>query len=89
MPTYTETINNYNTSADSAALIERTISRRKNLTMGYFAVVVFRKGRVRTTLKGPVSRVNSIPDDIIIEYGKVLNKVRRWVADLEADFPVL
>jgi len=91
MPTYTETRSEIVASAANIASIESAINRRKDIGGGYQALIVFsgKSGRVTTTLKGAQTDVNRIPNAVLIKYAQVLNKVRRWMDDLEADFPTL
>jgi len=91
MPTFTQTKDELKASVDNVRNIESTINREKALGSGYTAKIQFnvKNANVGVMLDGPEDAISRIPPLVIIAYAQVLNKVRRWMADQEPDFPTL
>ncbi len=91
MPTRSEIKAQIDSARTSLHTLKSGIPNSKDLGQGYHASLILRNrdAGIDIGLYGPARKVNDIPHDVIIEYAKVLNKVRRWEANLEPDFPAL
>ena len=91
MPTFTETKNAASSAMAQVRALEASLSRTKDLGSGYRAIVSFsaKGNKVDVEFHGPNDNIRKIPREVLIRYGLVLNKVRKWMNDEEPDFPAL
>lgn len=91
MPTYTQVQAQANASTEALKTIKTGIDRVIPLSGGYSMKVVFqvKNSTVDAKMIGPHSDINRIPYNVVIQYAQKLNLIRRWMQDLEPDFPSL
>jgi len=91
MPNYTQTRTLLANAQDGADAVKSTIDRVVNLSNSYKVKVRLnvRNGQVTTRLIGQNLNANQMPPAVVIQYGRLLAKVKRWMNDEEPDFPTL